>query len=115
MPRSSTNMPSVNRKLQYQPSKSPAQVNCAEVTSAQIKFNNHGGQATVGFSRKSNPKGPDAMSFSAIDGDISDYIDSIINVTDDFSTDELRTYLASEGPPHGRCDRRDLDSARRAL
>jgi hypothetical protein len=32
-----------------------------------------------------------------IDGDISDFIDALMEVTDEFSTDELRRYLLGEG------------------
>ena len=37
------------------------------------------------------------MNYSTIDGDISDFIDSMIEESDEFSTDELRTYLVGEG------------------
>ena len=36
---------------------------------------------------------------SAIDGDVSDFIDSMMNITDEFSTDELRGFLVNGGHP----------------
>lgn len=39
------------------------------------------------------------MNYTAIDGDISDFIDAMTEVTDQFSTDELRAYLINEGHP----------------
>jgi len=37
------------------------------------------------------------MTYAAIDGDVADFIDSMIDVTEVFRTDELHGYLLSEG------------------
>lgn len=37
------------------------------------------------------------MTYTAIDGDVSDFIDSMIELADEFSTDELRGFLLNAG------------------
>lgn len=39
------------------------------------------------------------MTYTAIDGDISDFIDSMIDQADEFSTDQLRLFLMNAGHP----------------
>jgi hypothetical protein len=42
------------------------------------------------------------MTYRAIDGDISDFIDSQLEITTVFHTDELRSYLLNAGHPLDR-------------
>ena len=38
-----------------------------------------------------------AMPYTTVDGDVSNFLDSMLDLTDEFRTDELRTYLHNEG------------------
>ena len=44
------------------------------------------------------------MTYTAIDGDVSDFLDSMIEISGEFRTDELRAYLVNEGHAAAEAD-----------